>query len=116
MCVCVCMYKSSHSIYTYSSLYLYVLGMSIYNVVLVSLSVSALSSLLQDRPTLGYLVVSSLLMLSVTGMLLLLFVPKVRYTYTEQICTYTLIHTCICIHIYVCVCCGEDKILRDYDD
>ena len=56
---------------------LYVLGMNIYNVVIISIKVVSLSSLLADQPTLDYIVVSALLMLSVTGMLLLLFIPKV---------------------------------------
>ena len=53
--------------------------MNIYNVVIISIKVVSLSSLLADQPTLGYVVVSALLMLSVTGMLLLLFLPKVSH-------------------------------------
>ena len=52
--------------------------MNIYNAVIISIKVVTLSSLLADQPTLGYIVVSALLMLSVTGMLLLLFLPKVN--------------------------------------
>lgn len=53
------------------------IGMNIYNVVLMSVTVVALSSILTDRPTLSYAVVSALIILSTTGMLGLLFLPKV---------------------------------------
>ena len=53
------------------------IGMNIYNVVLSSVTVVALSSLLSDRPTLSYTLVSTLIVLSTTVMLCLLFLPKV---------------------------------------
>ena len=53
------------------------IGMNIYNVVLMSVTVVALSSILTDRPTLSYAVVSALIILSTTGLLGLLFLPKV---------------------------------------
>ena len=53
------------------------IGMNIYNVVLMSVTVVALSSILTDRPTLSYAVVSALIILSTTGLLSLLFLPKV---------------------------------------
>ena len=53
------------------------IGMNIYNVVLSSVTVVALSSLLSDRPTLSYTLVSALIILSTTVLLGLLFLPKV---------------------------------------
>ncbi len=53
------------------------IGMNIYNVVMMSVTVVVLSSLLSDQITLSYTVVSVLIILSTTGMLLLLFLPKV---------------------------------------
>ena len=48
----------------------------IYNVVLCSGTVVALSSLLQQRPTLAYCVVSILVFISTTSLQLFLFLPK----------------------------------------
>ncbi len=53
------------------------IGMNIYNVVLMSVTVVALSNILNDRPTLSYAVVSALIWFSTTSMLCLLFLPKV---------------------------------------
>lgn len=58
------------------------IGISIYNVVLCSGTVVALSSLLQQRPTLAYCVVSILVFISTTSLQLFLFLPKV-----SQMCT-----------------------------
>ena len=56
------------------------IGMNIYNVVLMSVTVVALSNILNDRPTLSYAVVSTLIWFSTTSMLCLLFLPKVSFT------------------------------------
>ena len=56
------------------------IGMNIYNVVLSSITVVALSNVLSDRPTLSYTVVSAFIIFSTTGMLCLLFLPKVSHT------------------------------------
>ena len=53
------------------------IGMNIYNVVLMSVMVVVLSNLLSDRPTLSFAVTAALMVLSTTGLLLLLFLPKV---------------------------------------
>ena len=54
------------------------IGLNVYNVVIMSVIVVALSSLLSDEPTLAYAIVSSFILLSTTIALCLLFVPKVR--------------------------------------
>ncbi|CAD5120252.1 DgyrCDS8822 [Dimorphilus gyrociliatus] len=53
------------------------IGMNVYNVVLTSAIVVALSSILADRPTLCYAVVSGLIVVSTTSSLALLFLPKI---------------------------------------
>ena len=60
------------------------IGMNIYNVVLSSVTVVALSSLLSDRPTLSYTLVSALIILSTTVLLGLLFLPKVWSIYRHK--------------------------------
>ena len=54
------------------------IGMNIYNVVLCSVTAVTLSALLTDNPTLSYIMVASLILLSTTLLLLFLFLPKVR--------------------------------------
>lgn len=53
------------------------IGMNIYNVVLCSVTAVALSTLISDRPTLSFSLVSALILLSTTVLLCLLFLPKV---------------------------------------
>jgi gamma-aminobutyric acid type B receptor len=64
------------------------IGMNIYNVVLSSVTVVALSTLLTDEPTLSYTVVSALILLSTTGLLALLFLPKVKLYSSTAINSY----------------------------
>ncbi len=58
--------------------------MNIYNVVLMSVTVVALSNILNDRPTLSYAVVSALIWFSTTSMLCLLFLPKVGHSHSHR--------------------------------
>ncbi|ELU13608.1 hypothetical protein CAPTEDRAFT_204049 [Capitella teleta] len=60
------------------------IGMNIYNVVLSSVTVVALSTLLTDKPTLSYTVISALILLSTTGLLALLFLPKIYAIYKHN--------------------------------
>ena len=53
------------------------IAMNIYNVVLASVTVVAVGSVLDDRPTLSYAVIGAVLLLSTTLLLGLLFLPKV---------------------------------------
>ena len=53
------------------------IGMNIYNVVLMSITVVVLSNLISDKATLAFAVMSALILLSTTGLLLLLFLPKI---------------------------------------
>lgn len=52
--------------------------------VLLSVTVVAVSSLISDRPTLSYIVVSSLILFSTTVLLCLLFLPKVSSFYETK--------------------------------
>ena len=67
------------------------IGMNIYNVVLSSITGVALSTLLNDKPTLCYMIVSTLIVLSTTSLLCLLFLPKVRITKKNY--RFKLLHT-----------------------
>ena len=53
------------------------IGMNVYNVVMMSVLVVTLSNILSSQPTLAYVLVSSLMLISTTTTLCLLFVPKV---------------------------------------
>ncbi|XP_071087833.1 gamma-aminobutyric acid type B receptor subunit 2-like [Haliotis cracherodii] len=53
------------------------IGMNVYNVVIMSISVVVLSNILSNQPTLAYAMESSLMFLSTTVTLCLLFVPKI---------------------------------------
>ncbi|CAH1778015.1 unnamed protein product [Owenia fusiformis] len=55
------------------------IGMNVYNVVTVSVIVVALSSILNEQPTLSYVIISSFVLLSTTASLCLLFVPKIYF-------------------------------------
>jgi gamma-aminobutyric acid type B receptor len=68
------------------------IGISIYNVVLCSGTVVALSSLLQQRPTLAYCVVSILVFISTTSLQLFLFLPKVRARFPCSLITLLKLH------------------------
>jgi len=53
------------------------IGMNVYNVVTMTITVVVMSNMLSKSPTLSYVVESTILLLSTTVTLCLLFVPKV---------------------------------------
>lgn len=61
------------------------IGMNVYNVVLTSIIVVFCDSLLSDRTTLNYLVVATLILISTTTALCLLFLPKVCCYYRADV-------------------------------
>lgn len=54
------------------------IAMNIYNVLLTSVVVLLIAELLKDRPTLWFVCISTLVLISTTSALLMLFIPKVR--------------------------------------
>lgn len=54
------------------------IGMSVYNVVIMCVSGAAISFLIQDQQTAGFLIIALLILACTTITLALVFVPKVR--------------------------------------
>ncbi|XP_013382265.1 gamma-aminobutyric acid type B receptor subunit 2 [Lingula anatina] len=54
------------------------IGLSVYNVVVMSILVVALTAVIPDQPTLAYCIASSIIIVSTTVTLCLLFVPKIH--------------------------------------